>query len=438
VLTPSVPKVLLIGTVKHAVQSTVANLAAQAVSKKMEDTGKFCTLFVYIRHVSTLMFIYCAHCRECCTDGVKQKNRQCSWTDAPCTLSASASDPLLQQTSVRRPVSIAILPGDPNKDIWSRMNKYGARVDSILIYQNANYLSWPYIKSFLDAGFKVQLTIEFWDTYPNLWAIAGGRFDWKLTDFFNKVRADGRRISVRLLHEHNGDWYNWGALAGGSNSFEAYKQAFRRVSGVIRRTGANVAILAQYNSLNAKGDRTGFAAQYPGDEYVDGICISSYNFCGVSNWQVRSLSDVISPWYNEMTAITSKPLCIGEMSSTNNCGGKEAWLRSAWNDLAYKFPRINIVTFFFQNKWHIKEDFDLNNWGEIDAWKDGMWSFKNAVGYTAGDIGVTSQQESDATRAQKLYEQELQKRGLNVTTTVDIEKSTAKTANIEKADEVYP
>jgi hypothetical protein len=67
-----------------------------------------------------------------------------------------------------------------------------------------------------------------------------------------------------------------------------------------------------------------------------------------------------------------------------------------------------------------------------------MWAFKNAVGYTAGDIDVTSQQESYATRAQKLYEQELQKRGLNVTTTVDIEKSLAKAASIEKADEVYP
>lgn len=360
---------------------------------------------------------------ECCSSGVAQKNRQCSWSDAPCTLAAQA---VQSDYGVHREVNIAILPGDPNKDIFSRMRQYGVRVDSILLYQNVQWLSWPYVKSNLDAGLQVQLTLEFFDSYPNLWDIAGGRYDSQLTNFFNQAKWDGRRISVRLLHEFNGDWYNWCALRGGSNSFDAYKAAFRRVSVVIRRTGANVAIMMQYNSLSAQGNQTPFAQMYPGDEFVDAVLVSAYNFCGISNWNNKPIGDVISPWYNAMTAITSKPLGIAEMSSTAHCGGKEQWLRSTWNALAYQFPRIKTVTWFLQNKWSINEDLDLNGWSQIQAWKDGMLIFKNAVGYTAGDqVQASPDQEVSIIKAREAYEAELLKRGLNITTALNITRIVA-------------
>lgn len=316
-----------------------------------------------------------------------------------------------------------MMPGDPNKDIYSRMSQYGARVDSVLIYQNVQWLSWPYVKSLLDSGLKVELTLEFFDNYPNLWDISGGKYDYKLTQFFYQARNDGRHLNVRFLHEFNGDWYNWGALAGGSNSFEAFKAAFRRVSNVIRGTGANVSIMIQHNCLNARGDPTSFANMDPGQNYYDGACVSSYNFCGMDPWHSRNipLKEVISPWYNAMVSMGTKPLCIAEMGTTGSCGGKEDWIRNAWNDLAYQFPRIKTVTWFLQNKWYIREDLDLNSWSQIQAWKDGMWGFKNAVGYTQGDeIAVTAAQEAEVNRARKKYEKELQARGLNTTLSAEI------------------
>lgn len=105
---------------------------------------------------------------------------------------------------MQRPVTVGMLPGYPNGNIWTRMNDYGFKVDAILLYQDIRFLSFDYVKSFLDTGLQVQLVIEPWDTYPNLWALAGGSRDYELTQFFQKVQRDGRFLVVRFLHEFNG------------------------------------------------------------------------------------------------------------------------------------------------------------------------------------------------------------------------------------------
>jgi hypothetical protein len=216
-----------------------------------------------------------------------------------------------------------------------------------------------------------------------------------------------------------GDWYNWGVFRGGSNSFDAFKAAFRHVSGVVRSTGANVKIQQAYNSLNARGDGTRFQDQYVGDGYVDEICVSAYNFCGIQGrqWQNQAISDIIGPWYNAMTSITGKPLCIAEMSSTNHCNNYKAqWIRDTWNDLAYKFTRIQTVTWFLQDNWSVNEDLDLDDWNQITAWRDGANGFKAAVGYTQGDQAVAADQsdaknEAAALKAAQQYQDELKKKG---------------------------
>lgn len=359
---------------------------------------------------------------NCCTSQVSINGKSCSSALAPCNIQTSPA-PVVTTTptgNAKRPVSIAMLPGSPNTDIFARMRQYNVKVDSILMYQNVQYLSWPYLKSTLDAGLKVYLVLEFRDSYPNLWDVAGGKYDGKLVEFFNNVRNDGRSVVVRPLHEFNGDWYSWCALRGGTNSFSAFKAAFRHVSTVIRNTGAKVRIQVSYNILNAKSDPTSFMAQYPGDDVLDEICTSAYNFCGKTKWHStnRPINEMIDKWYNEISAATNKPLCIAEMSSTNMvCGGKENWIRDTWNKLAYNYPRIQVVTWFLKNDYSLKEDLDLNSWGEITAWREGMAAFKQAVGYTQGDQmdPVTPAEEVAAMRAKEEYLEQLHEKGLEIT-----------------------
>ena len=46
--------------------------------------------------------------------------------------------------------------------------------------------------------------LEFKEDFPNLTAIANGAYDQQLYDLAGKIKADGRQISLRPLHEFNG------------------------------------------------------------------------------------------------------------------------------------------------------------------------------------------------------------------------------------------
>jgi hypothetical protein len=106
--------------------------------------------------------------------------------------------------TVVRASTIGIFPGDYN--IWNKFSEVNAWPMTLLLYQDINYLSYAYLKSFLDQGLQVQLVLEAWDSYPNLWALSGGSKDWQLQQFFQQVKQDGRHVTIRILHEFNGNW----------------------------------------------------------------------------------------------------------------------------------------------------------------------------------------------------------------------------------------
>jgi hypothetical protein len=106
--------------------------------------------------------------------------------------------------SVVRASTIGIFPGDYN--IWNKFSEVNAWPMTVLLYQDVNYLSFAYLKTFLDQGLQVQLVLEAWDSYPNLWALSGGSKDWQLQQFFQQVKQDGRHVTIRILHEFNGNW----------------------------------------------------------------------------------------------------------------------------------------------------------------------------------------------------------------------------------------
>jgi hypothetical protein len=56
----------------------------------------------------------------------------------------------------------------------------------------------------LNRGKRIVHVLEFRDTFPNLSAIADGFYDAQLYDLAGQIRADGREIEMRPLHEFNG------------------------------------------------------------------------------------------------------------------------------------------------------------------------------------------------------------------------------------------
>jgi len=333
---------------------------------------------------------------ECCSWGVRQKPA-CTNAEAPCYMVPNSPTVAMNvgtTASVIRPSTISIFPGDTN--IWSKFSQLGAWPMCILQYQDVRFLSFPYLKTFLDQGLQVQLTIEFWDYGPNLWSLSGGSRDYELTQFFKQVKLDGRHVTVRILHEMNGTWYPWSMYGRNSNSLAAYLAAFRRIVTTIRNTGANVSIQQAYNSMTVGGSDS-FESMYAGDQYVDEVVVSAYNFACIVGAPSKTIDQIIMPWYLSMNRINKKRLGIAEMSSTGGCGvDKPGWIRDAWKRLASDFPRIQTVTWFFINKGH--EDLDVNNWNEANAFTTGYYNWHSITqSWTQGDLP-----SFDATESQKL------------------------------------
>lgn len=329
--------------------------------------------------------------RMCCVSGVVASGRKCSSSEAPCAMGAApapapAPAPSSQALSVRRVTHTAMHAGS-GKSIFERNREYNTRLDTLLMYQNVNHLSWNWIKSYLDAGVRVNVVIEFMDSYPNLVDIAAGKYDRLLRAFADDAKKDGRHISIRILHEFDSTWYNWSVYRGGSNSISNFKRAFRHVIGIFKGKGLNAKYQLAYNSDTIPLSKASIprSEYYPGDDVVDEICVSAYNFAGVDRWhdRVESIAEVISPWYNAMS-FNKKPLCISEMSSTNFRDTKAAWIRDTWATLARKFPRITTVTFFLENKG--SHDFDLNSSAQETAFRDGFYDFVSATRPAAADM----------------------------------------------------
>jgi Glycosyl hydrolase family 26 len=205
----------------------------------------------------------------------------------------------------------------------------------------------------LNAGKQVVFCLEFFDSYSNLWDIAYGKYDGFIKNFANDIRNGGRQVTIRPLHEFNGDWYNWGTGRGGSNSKDAFKAAYRKVVNTFRGSGAPIRSQLSFNCAHPRNAQTSYWEWWPGSEVVDTITCSAYNRAGSDYWHQKweRFSDVYNFGYWQMNALPGgKSLGVAETSSSSGMGGnKPQWIRDAFNDLLWKFPRVNAVDWFLIN-----------------------------------------------------------------------------------------
>jgi mannan endo-1,4-beta-mannosidase len=97
----------------------------------------------------------------------------------------------------------------------------------------------------------------------------------KVAGFFNSlVTKDCVKVPVifRPYHEHNGDWFWWGAS---SCSDEEYKAFFRYTVNYLRKAKNTDNVLMCY-STDAFNDPEDYLERYPGDSYVDILGFDDY------------------------------------------------------------------------------------------------------------------------------------------------------------------
>jgi beta-mannanase len=270
-------------------------------------------------------------------------------------------------------IQIGIYPSD-GESIWKYEEQLDVRLDYILQYQKVTNLNHTDIKPFLDRGYDVILAIEFTDSYANLHDIAQGKYDTYLNEFAETLKNDGRMIWLRPLHEFNADWYNWGTFYNGNNITD-FKPAWQHIVQVFRNHNAPVKFQLNYNRISTNASTT-FSAFWPGDEWVDLVSITSFNraYTDQSHQYWHSFAEDFDNAYQQVTALTQKPIGVAETSSTSYNGSKPQWIVDAFNSIAYNYTRIQQVSWFLENKVinSVMHDWDLNTPEEKQAFTQGM------------------------------------------------------------------
>ena len=161
--------------------------------------------------------------------------------------------------------------------------------------------------------------------------IAAGVFDDYIRAWAQGAATYRGPLLLRPLHEMNGFWYPWSVGVNGNTSTQ-FVAAWRHLHAVFDEAGAsNVKWVWSINTLDGlpAGSAAELRALYPGDDVVDWVGVSGYNWGQSYPWS--SWSSVERVFGRTLTEIRrlGKPILITEVGSSKKGGDASAWLRDA-------------------------------------------------------------------------------------------------------------
>lgn len=263
-----------------------------------------------------------------------------------------------------RPVDICVAAPDGSEQFARLAYEIGG-VDCATVYTLLGKRTDPprLEYSAFPPGANINLVLRFPDDGEDhmLRRIILGAYDDRIRALARSIQSDGRKVTLRILHEGNGHWNPWGIFHAGKdgrfdNTADEYKAAWRHVVDVFRtvipKSSGQVAFEMNINRRSTKPYPLSFAAMYPGAEYVDGISISSYDRCGTNaeNTEPHSFASEFAPAYDEAARIIPEDMAINiaETSKLNACGtDRMKWFYDLFVSVENRFTRVRQITFFF-------------------------------------------------------------------------------------------
>lgn len=180
--------------------------------------------------------------------------------------------------------------------------------------------------------------------------IQEGRFDPFLRTWARALREFGRPIWLRFAHEMNGRSYPW-SVGINQNGAADYVAAWRQVVGIMREEGAaNVSFV--WSPIVPSYDSAPLAECFPGDDYVDVIGMDGYNAGTAADWGGwLSLTQVFGNLYDEVRALSNRPIIIAEVGCAEEGGDKTGWLAESFlRELPQRFPAVSAVVWFNERR----------------------------------------------------------------------------------------
>jgi beta-mannanase len=187
--------------------------------------------------------------------------------------------------------------------------------------------------------------------------ILGGQYDTQLTNWANTFHTFGQPMFVRPFSEMNGlGWtpYDYNGGVGGCPTYAGLIGAWRYMYNKVHPIASNVQFVWCPNT-GWNDTKTWFDNMYPGDSYVDWVCLDGYNWGASSGGGWQTFTQVFrNSGYDSIghiQALSAKPLMIGEVGCVEAGDGgaqKAAWITDMNTTQVPALPRIQAVLWFNQ------------------------------------------------------------------------------------------
>ena len=206
------------------------------------------------------------------------------------------------------------------------------------------------------------------DTGKNLYkTIADGGCDEFLLSAAKNLSDYKKPVMLRFAWEMNLPNMYWSVDKVGSSPTD-FIAAWRHFYDIAQKAADNIIWVLSFNTSHT--GTTPYAELYPGDEYVDWVAIDGYNWgSGHSFGGWASFDGTFRKSYDELTAITKKPVMISEVNSAPNGGDKAEWLKDMLEEqIINNYPEVGALILFNENKssgesvdWRIEKSEDYIN-----------------------------------------------------------------------------
>lgn len=175
--------------------------------------------------------------------------------------------------------------------------------------------------------------------------IASGAYDNQIRAWANRVkswldRGGGRSVFLAPLQEMNGDWVPYGMDPGN------YRLAFARIRAIFTDLGMNETQVRWVFAPNGWSTPPFSQADYyPGDDLVDLVGFSAYNF-GTSLDRWATVPEVMGGVFDEArTYAPGKPYVLAQTASSKIGGDQNAWLTEMFSYVASDPNALGFVYF---------------------------------------------------------------------------------------------
>lgn len=239
---------------------------------------------------------------------------------------------------------------------------------------------WPATRIKLDEAWAAEATpfsnLELTDSAAFI--ASGGRdadlIEWAVAVESWLAQGGDRSLIIAPMQEMNGSWVPYGMDPTN------FKLAYVRVKDIVEANVTNPDLIRWAFAPNGWSEPPySLADYYPGDDVVDIIAFSTYNFGTTTENGWETPTQAIQPWVDEARAMTAgsadKPYLLAQTGSVTAGGSKSQWIRDVFTFVEQDPNLVGLI--YFNITTVAKPEWDWRfwptgtNWGYA-GWRDGI------------------------------------------------------------------